>query len=210
MNKNEIKIVEAQDGAKIPVINGVYLHSNFSPTKEAAKIIDNYSEQLTDKDTFLVLGLGFGYHIQELQKRIANKNSTIIVIEPNKELVNLYIENIGQPDQVKILNVSNEKILYEIKEFVEFLNTKPCVIKHSVSFQIESDFYKRLLTHKSPNKVSDYKHLIHSDLQDFLFSNDVSVNFEQFCNRLTMKESINSRFGFLSLALNELNKSALN
>jgi hypothetical protein len=73
------------DGKKIT------LHSTYDPVKEAGKfidlcVIDNYSN-------FIVLGLGMGYHIQELVSRVP-RSSKIIIFEKEMEVFFCCLANI--------------------------------------------------------------------------------------------------------------------
>lgn len=207
MKSNDIQIIEADNGSLVPIVNSIYLHSVYNPEKEADQIIEKYAEDINKKNVFLILGLGFGYHVNSLIKKLNTKRATIIVIEPNRDLVSEYIEKFGQPLKFKILNTDNEKILFEIQEFVEILNSKPCIIKHETTFQLEKEFFKKLLTYRADSKMSSYRHLIDSNLSDFLERNDLNGNFDNLCESLVNKEKISSKLGFVALALNELNKN---
>lgn len=62
------------------------LHSGYDPVQEASRFIDNID---TAKSAhYLVLGLGLGYHILELIRRIP-RHSTVLVVEPDLALARL-------------------------------------------------------------------------------------------------------------------------
>lgn len=65
---------------------GIYLHSKYDPIKEAETFADNiYSG---DAETFLVLGLALGHHVQALSKKLS-PGQQIIVLENNENLYRL-------------------------------------------------------------------------------------------------------------------------
>ncbi|GJL78227.1 MAG: hypothetical protein NPINA01_12160 [Nitrospinaceae bacterium] len=62
----------------------ITLHSSYDPVKEAQRLID--SEDAENRTRFLVLGLGLGYHLQELVRRVP-RSSRIMVFEKDAEIL---------------------------------------------------------------------------------------------------------------------------
>ena len=89
LNRYKIECKTAKNGQEIPVINEIHLHSSYNPEREAAGFCKSIESKLHHNQNFLVLGLGFGYHIQQITKYLKsiNKDSyRIVVLEPNSEL----------------------------------------------------------------------------------------------------------------------------
>jgi hypothetical protein len=85
-NMENYQIKVAKSGHKIPVINDVHLHSSYDPIKEASAFIDKVIKQPLQSN-YLILGLGFGYHIKELVSRLNQSNikPNLVIIEPNNK-----------------------------------------------------------------------------------------------------------------------------
>ena len=62
------------------------LHSKYDPTQEATQFIDaNYSDESSN---YILIGLGLGYHLNDLHRRISPQDR-IIIFEKNPTLVRL-------------------------------------------------------------------------------------------------------------------------
>lgn len=59
------------------------LHSKYSPQQEAINFVDKFDNYNTASG-ILIIGLGFGYHLQEIAKR--NPNSKLFIIEPDPQV----------------------------------------------------------------------------------------------------------------------------
>jgi spore maturation protein CgeB len=58
------------------------LHSLYDPEKEACSLVDGYS--YGGEGHIVVLGLGLGYHVQELARRF--RDAELIIVEPSSEI----------------------------------------------------------------------------------------------------------------------------
>lgn len=81
-----------------------YLHSSYDPVKEAKNWISRID--LTGFDSIAVLGIGVGYHIEELVAKYSNKNK--ILIEPN---IYVFIKLLQTKDIRHIIKASNTLIV---------------------------------------------------------------------------------------------------
>ncbi|MGC8846548.1 MAG: motility associated factor glycosyltransferase family protein, partial [Candidatus Hydrogenedens sp.] len=87
-----VELVEKRKGIKTIRITGLLYHSQYNPIEEAKKLVEGSS--LDKKRPVVVVGLGLGYHIQEL----IQKEYKIIVIEPDKDVAFTAIQNNLLPD----------------------------------------------------------------------------------------------------------------
>lgn len=200
------EIEKSRTGLPVPVINGVYLHSIYNPQKEAQALAENYSDLLKTKNAILILGLGFGYHVNEIAS-LVRKNFDqyqIIVIEPNTKLVEEFVQHSAFDDEnIKIINVSKASRLYHNQEFVQFLMRKPCVIKHEASFSINKEFFTSFLSFKAETKISDYQSLLNDTAKKVIEPN-TNDTFSNHVKQIMAKRSLDSKQEFLTMALNSI------
>ena len=156
MNLSDIKTYEiktSKTGEKLPVIDDVHLHSIYNPIKEAQSIAQKYSEQIQKKNNILIFGLGFAYHVREIEK-IAQEhhgdNYSIIVIEPNAKIARDCRElNIIEEKNITIYAGQEVTDLYRNLSLVEFLTQKPAIIAHPSSFNLYREYFKSFLAHEA-------------------------------------------------------------
>lgn len=106
-NCEEIDVVSTRDGKYTAKLNGKFLHSKYNPSKEAEKVISNYS--IKDKKVVVLFGIGFGYYLEEVLKSVGS-DTKIFIVEKNLYLL---------------------KKLFEVREFDKILNNKNIFIYHT-------------------------------------------------------------------------------
>lgn len=204
----EIKNIELQssrDGYCVPVINGIYLHSIYNPIKEAETFAQNNSNALASKNNILILGLGFGYHIEEVAKLTAqyHQKYKIIVIEPNQDLVNLFKSNRSFSDKnIEIISSNNVEDIYSIVSFAKLLISKPAILKLDTSFNINKEFFTNFLTYKSSTSSADYRNRF-SDEAIKLWG-DYEGSFHERVKNIKNQRTVQRKEDFLILALSEI------
>lgn len=80
-----INLEKSKSGLLTLKYDNKYIHSKYDPVSEAIKFAEGNSELLKN-NTVVLYGIGLGYHIKEIEKRL-NKNSILYVFDYNKELV---------------------------------------------------------------------------------------------------------------------------
>jgi len=150
-NDNQYNIATSKSG--IPTLVRVLpggtkraLHSKYDPLHEAAEFVDaNYSNE---KSNYILIGLGLGYHLNDLHKRISSQER-IIVFEKSAALTRLALSQNDFSDVLSNPRVSFhidvdpdkiEQILYEDRTNLAIhgyttINLKPLV-------ELEKDYYK--------------------------------------------------------------------
>jgi hypothetical protein len=205
---SQYELQPSKNGHTVPVINGVYLHSIYNPLKEAEAFVNSKKKNLQYKNKVLVLGLGFGYHVEEISKLLecSNKDFEIIVLEPNERLVKDFINtrNFENPN-IKIVCKQKIKELFGDWTFIKFLMEKPCIIKHDASFILEKEFYTNFLAYQAPKDIINYKSLL-SESSKTLFDSREARDFSSFITHIEKSNHIASKNEFLLLALNQINK----
>ena len=205
---SKYELQASRNGLTVPVINGVYLHSIYNPVKEAEAFAKSQENNLKIKNRSLVLGLGFGYHIEEMAKILNkyHKDFEIVIMEPNRRLVEDFIDTRNFEDKnIKIICKDKVKDLFEDILFIEFLMRKPCLIKHDASFILEKEFFTRFLGYQASKEVFHYKSLL-TDQAKELFQDKEERTFEKVIGAIKEKQIIEDKKDFILLALDEIRK----
>lgn len=102
IQKQNMQLVPAANGETTAVFyrkdgRELYLHSRVDPTKEARSLV--LKTTLRENTLYVILGVGFGYHIRELLKKIP-QSSRIIVVESSAasfgDTVQQYYNQLGK------------------------------------------------------------------------------------------------------------------
>ncbi|MFZ5987153.1 MAG: motility associated factor glycosyltransferase family protein [Bacillota bacterium] len=114
-----------------------YLHSSYDPVKEAKNWISRID--LMGFDSIAVLGIGAGYHIEELITKYSNKNK--IIIEPN---IYVFIKLLQVKDIRHIIKAPNTLIV--VSDDIE--NIAKVFLGLREEGQIDSVHFEELLSYK--------------------------------------------------------------
>ena len=215
MQNSQIEVKETRNGQKVPVVDGVYLHSIYDPKKEAEAFADKNIESIANKNTFLILGLGFAYHIEEMIRLLDQKNKpySIVVIEPNNHLLKSFeSERKISLKNTIVANFNEIESYYNNRSFVEFLGTKPAIIKHDSSYALNEIFYRSFLSYKAQETVAGYEKLINTELRNYFSDSNISkeLSIAQYAKEIKVRGRVTHQYDFFLLALDELLRSTKN
>lgn len=137
----EIEVLNTKTRTPTLRMRGILLHSLYDPEKEAIRLIERHN---LDKELFIILGFGLGYHVLELAKRVKGK---ILIIEPQLPILRTAMRVV---DFSKILGHKEIAFLVpdSIEELVESLNDEAILasdyelIEHHPSIKISSIFFR--------------------------------------------------------------------
>lgn len=200
------EIRSSKTGLTIPVVNGVPLHSIYNPLKEAETFIQVNMNNLTGKKNILILGLGFGYHvnqaIHELRKHQDN-HFKILIIEPNIKVYNEYIKTLSNiPEGMTILAGRTATALYNDSFFIDFLLKSPSVIPHSASFNLYHEYFKTVITYKAPLDPNSWGKIIQNpSLHTYLKKFNHLSDFSSVIDTIKSQKQIEDELDFLLLSL---------
>lgn len=154
-----LSLTEAKSKHLVPVLKGTPLHSLHNPIREAEVFANNHLAQLSRTPNVLVLGLGFGYHLDELAKvlKLKHKGFRIMVVEAHVELVRLWSSYQPNTSAIEVHTARSVEELYLNHEFCQFLLQKPVVVMHPPSFAQAKDFYQGLLQKRAARDISEWK-----------------------------------------------------
>ena len=203
------QVKESKSGHKVPVVNEVHLHSIYSPLREAETIVNQFKNNLEGKSSVLVLGLAFGYHVQELITYLESQNIyefEILVLEPNKTVLRDCMElNPISDSRIQIISEEDIDTLYSDKRVIDFLLKKPAVIPHSPSFSLYKDYFKSYLTYKASNRVDDIQaKLEQQSIALYLEQYDGTQSFEDCLAEAAQKRRFDNDYDFAMLAFTKL------
>jgi len=142
-------LIESEAGAGGNPKGNLFLHSRYDPISEAARLVDNY--KMPDHTNLVVLGFGFGYHVEELLKR-GNRRDIILVVEKN---IDVFCAALKNRDFSELL--SQPGVFFAVDEdpidIFRMLRSSSLTIKangislakHPPSTKLYSGYYDRVL-----------------------------------------------------------------
>ncbi|OHD54938.1 MAG: hypothetical protein A2Y33_03010 [Spirochaetes bacterium GWF1_51_8] len=87
LSRYDGSVVRTRDGELTLEIDGRFVHSRYSPEKEAERLVEEVSALDRDRTLVVILGAGLGYHIEKLEQ-LGFKN--MIVIERDKRAFDIF------------------------------------------------------------------------------------------------------------------------
>ena len=210
---NTYEVKTARSGQKVPVVNGVHLHSIYNPLKEAENLTEAQLDNLKNKNEVLILGLGFGYHVNAVIEKLIlfhGENYKVIVIEPNSQVYEdclssqLIIEK-----NITIYTGLNSSELYGELSLIHFLLRKPVMIAHPPSFNLYHNYFKNFLTFEAPQNIKSILEFVKAEqVKNYLnnFNSGATLDevlYSEIPNKTQFKET-----DFLVMALCEITKKS--
>ena len=206
------EVKSSRTNQRIPVVNGIHLHSVYDPKKEANGIVSGHYDSLKSKNNILILGLGFAYHVNAvIDEMVAlyGENFKVVVVEPNRFVYeDCLASNLLNKKNCTVYTGHTSTELYSDLEFIHFLLEKPAIIAHPASFNLYQCYFKDILTFEAPkdigsilkyvetNEIKSYLHLFNSD------ENLEDVLYQQIPTKTQLTD-----MDFLSMALVEMTKT---
>lgn len=200
---SNITLEESKTGHLVPIVDDNYLHSIFNPIKEAQSFVVKNIAKIESSNEYLILGLGFGYHVNELQDYCIKRGQDykITILEPNRDLIDLFYKH--KPDfKFEIFHDENMQTLFERNKFVSTLLNKPTVIPHMNSFNLNKEFFKSFLMYNAPSAPNEYNHLLSKDFSNYLGTESTSI--EEHIKSIDAQGRSFSKKDFMTLAFNEI------
>jgi spore maturation protein CgeB len=120
-------------------LDGVYLHSRYRPTEEAARFID--SADLDLERPVVVIGIGLGYHVRELLKRAVRD---LVVVEPEPAIAKLALENVLAEADFQ-LAIGEVDELLDASAFQDFAARQPQLLVHPATAHVHPSYTEQAL-----------------------------------------------------------------
>jgi hypothetical protein len=210
---SSFEIKTSRTEQKVPVVNGIHLHSIYNPNKEAENLINGHMMSFEGKNEVLILGLGFGYHINyaiEKLTELYGSNFKIIVIEPNlqvhQECMNLDLLN---KKNVLVYSGFTANELYSDLDLIHFLLRKPAMIAHPASFNLYQAYFKTFLTFEAPTNMEEIVNFTETkEVKNYLHNFDSNITFEDAIYGQVPKKPQFTSMDFLAMAMVEMTKKS--
>ncbi|MBT3583295.1 MAG: hypothetical protein HN509_00195 [Halobacteriovoraceae bacterium] len=205
----EIKISKTEQ--KVPVVEGVHLHSIYNPDREAEGFVAKHLDSIKDNSKVLILGLGFGYHVNHIVQKLKQLYGTafeVCVIEPNRQVYNdcLSLNNLNLSENISVHCFDHVDSFYRELGIVNFLKEKPVVLMHPASYNLYQNFFREFLTYKAPR---DIRHILDSisnpEVKSYLNSYSSALTLDHVLDQLKNETPIiDNPVEFALLAFNEI------
>ncbi len=210
-NITSYEIKTSRTDQKVPVVNNVHLHSIYNPFKEAETFVNTNLESLKNKNEVLILGLGFGYHVNYTVEKLIEfhgDNYRVVVIEPNAQVYQDCL-NLDLLSNKNILVYAGftPKELYSDINLIHFLLDKPTMLAHPASFNLYQKYFKDILTFQAPtSNIEVNQYIKNSNVKEYISKLDPIQNFENFLFEELPQQNKFSKMDFLAMALVEMTK----
>ena len=208
------EIKTARTDQPVPVVNSVHLHSIYNPDKEAEGLVAAQIENLQNKNEVLILGLGFGYHVNAIIEKLTEfhgEKFKVVVIEPNAQVYDDCIEkNLLNKKNLQVYAGFKANELYSDLDLVHLLLRKPAIIAHPASFNLYQLYFKHFLSFEAPRDVASILGFVNSpQIKNYLSQYDGSTNLEHaLFFELPQKKEF-SETDFLAMALVEMTRKSV-
>ncbi len=144
---SDVEFDRAKNGKTVVKVQGRFLSSSFDPEREAVRWCETVMSTGPTDLCCVVLGLGSGYHIVELQNRVRKPVVAIDTMASLRGHFEEYFRDALAKQRSVNLNASRCLIFSNEESFrmstdLDFLFQQPYrVIVHAPSFDLKSDFY---------------------------------------------------------------------
>lgn len=204
----EMELLHCHDKYWVPIVQGNLLHSTVDPIREAKTFIDRHWKQIENVQSVVVVGLGGGFHIEEILQR---KKVHIVVIECLKDLVVAIADK--QPQLMKQLDVlasvPPSQLILE-PTLLKALSHSYFILKHPASLRVHHYYYAAVIESLSSRTLLGLKELSQGcpSLNQFLDSLDIcgdqTLTLPMVEEALVRRGSGLEKEGLIWMALREL------
>ncbi|MBU0900081.1 DUF115 domain-containing protein [bacterium] len=150
MNKicSKIEVINTSSGKPTVKYKEVWLHSKYDPEKEAQRLIRDIDFKKID--LFIVLGIGLGYHLEELLNNIS-PGSLIIAVEKEEKVYQAFLSIrkernfLNSSPIVLAINQSISAVIKLISERFSFIKQKGLrIIEYRPCVTLNLSYYQEL------------------------------------------------------------------
>jgi hypothetical protein len=154
-----IKLHTTKSKDIVPIVNDVPVHSLLNPVREAEVFATNFMSQLSTNPNVLILGLGFGYHVEEIERllRLKHKAYKISVIEGISDLARSCQSYRHLNPNITVFSNPAPEDLFFNEEFCEFLLNKPTLVMHPVLYKLSEAYYRKILSRRAATDTQQWK-----------------------------------------------------
>jgi hypothetical protein len=187
----DLEFVQCRTKRWVPIANGILLHSSVDPEREAAQLVEREWASLSGVKSILVMGLGGGFHLEELARR---HDGPIVVIEAEKEMAQAMAEkNPELMGKIEVLAGVPPAQIPREEEIISVLSASYSVFKHPASFRISQYYYTAVMQTLNDRTLRRLRQLSagNTKLQQFLDS--LSISNDQILTLPMVEEAMARR-----------------
>lgn len=127
-----------------------WLHSRYDPVRESEELAERWIMECRSADLVVVLGLGLGYHVESLARRLGSQ-SLLVVIEANEPVYHSarhspQLRNLQRLDNVRVCAAHKPIDVY--KELGQYFNPlrhrKVVFLEHGPSVRLSPHVYAKI------------------------------------------------------------------
>lgn len=196
----------------VPVIDDVLLHSIYDPQREAENFINSNIQQFEDKRKFLVMGLGFGYHVAKMEELLKEKKKPyrIYVIEPVKRVAKDFIAQkpVKFSESVTILTGENINEFFRNESLINFLLDSPGIIAHPASFNLHKEFFTNFLKYETGTDANTLLSGISNESIKQYLKDNCKTSWNEMVHDINLSPNFENAEDYLVLALSSLSGEA--
>lgn len=148
--KSSWNLVDSKRGGKTLALGKVYLHSRYDPLREAQQFIDRQDTSVDS--TWIVCGMGLGYHVRELLERLVRYN-LIVIIEPEMAVFNEALKcfdmtALFEDERIKLYVGDDADYVYDdlAKNFFKFMAAGFTVLEWKSSVALHEKYFSDITT----------------------------------------------------------------
>ncbi|MCC6278622.1 MAG: hypothetical protein IT289_11970 [Oligoflexia bacterium] len=176
---------QSRTGFQVPELDGIALHSLVDPVKEAIQMVDAAMPRLMGARTVIVLGLGGGFHLDEIKRQITGN---IVVIEARQELADeVLAKDPRRIDKDHVLVAPSTEDLLESSVLLEAMAQKFAIFKHAPSIRIASSYYSKINSLLTDRRIEFLKKMTLHNPRLYSFFERVEKSNSQFDVRAISK-----------------------
>lgn len=189
------EILPTRSGKHTIIYQGNLLHSKYDPDKEAENIADIPNPANTS--IIFVMGVGLGYHVGSIMRKMAEYPCTIVLFEKNPEFI-FAAKKLGYLDYLDFPNIilicgedSPEDFYYIAEKFTPDVIKGYRIIQLLPCIKTDNEFYSRVLF--SINEVLSAKFIdsfTRYELERRWIKNTIENSPAMFNNLLKMSSSL--------------------
>lgn len=134
-----IEVVTARNGKRVLKKDGKLLASAFDPVREATAWAEKIKGGIEEDETVIILGMGSGYHVEELASRCPQQS--IFVIEKDAEIAEKALEICPGIRRERVIVEPDWVHLVESESLREALGGIYRIALHGPSYQLDPDYF---------------------------------------------------------------------
>jgi hypothetical protein len=187
----ELEFLKSRTNSWVPLVEGTLLHSSVDPEREAENFIASEWDNLKNVRSVIVLGLGGGFHVQELLKR---KAFDVVVIEASKNLVvQIGEKNPHILETMTLLAGLATDLIFKDSDILVACSRSFTVLKHPASFRLQHFYYAAILKEFNRRTINGLKKTSKGNEKIVHFFESLDINGDQLLTLPMIEEAMQRR-----------------